>query len=118
EFVEPDGAIHLEEEDAITVYAPIGDRYVIDFGLLLRARETNIVFEKASVAGLAVRMPWEQAKPGHTHLNSNGQRGRACEKQRAAWCNVERPFGEEIFGIAVFDHPGNANHPPAWRVDE
>jgi hypothetical protein len=31
---------------------------------------------------------------------------------------VERPFGDEIFGIAIFDHPGNTTHPPAWRVDE
>src|SRR5262245_6312071 len=52
------------------------------------------------------------------HLNSEGLRGRECEQQRAAWCNVERPFGNETFGIAVFDHPTNSNHPSGWRVDE
>jgi hypothetical protein len=31
---------------------------------------------------------------------------------------VERPFGDNTFGIAVFDHPDNANHPAGWRVDE
>jgi hypothetical protein len=31
---------------------------------------------------------------------------------------VEQPFGPEVFGIAIFDHPTNANHPPSWRVDE
>ena len=40
------------------------------------------------------------------------------EQQRAAWCNVERRFGDETFGIAVFDHPANPNHPPGWRADE
>jgi hypothetical protein len=31
---------------------------------------------------------------------------------------VERPFGDETFGIALFDHPKNVNHPAGWRVDE
>ena len=31
---------------------------------------------------------------------------------------MERPFGDAVFGVAVFDHPGNANHPSGWRVDE
>jgi hypothetical protein len=51
-------------------------------------------------------------------LNSNAQRGRECEKQRAKWCNVERPFGVQIYGIAVLDHPHNADYPAVWRVDE
>src|SRR4029077_18344822 len=63
-------------------------------------------------------MPWETANPRQTHLNSTGLRGRDAEQKRAAWCNVERPFGEEIFGIALFDHPANSQHPPGWRVDE
>jgi hypothetical protein len=63
-------------------------------------------------------MPWDKAHPRQTHLNSEGVRGRACEQQRAAWCNIERPFGGETFGIAIFDHPGNPNHPPGWRADE
>jgi hypothetical protein len=45
-------------------------------------------------------------------------RGRNCEQQRAAWCTVERSFGGQIFGIAVFDHPSEPNHPSGWRVDE
>jgi hypothetical protein len=77
-----------------------------------------VTFGKFFVGGLAVRMPWDKANPRQTHLNSNGLRGRECEQQRAAWCNVERPFGSDTFGIAVFDHPGNPNHPSGWRADE
>jgi len=62
-------------------------------------------------------MPWDKSNP-QTHLNSNGLVGRAAEQQRAAWCTVERPFSNDAFGIAIFDHPQNPNHPPAWRVDE
>jgi putative heme-binding domain-containing protein len=117
-FVAPDGSKPLTEENEITVHAPDGDRYVIDFKLRLKANDREVVFDKYPVGGLAVRMPWDEKNPRHAHLNSNGHRGRQCEKQRAKWCNVERPFGDQTYGIAVFDHPQNSDHPAAWRVDE
>jgi hypothetical protein len=119
EYIAPDGAAALEEEDAITFHAPEStNAYVIDFDLLLRAKDRDVNFGKFFVGGLSVRMPWDKSNPRHTHLNSEGLRNRACEQQRAAWCNVERPFDGETFGIAVFDHPSNPNHPPGWRADE
>ncbi len=119
ELVAPNGSVVLEEEDSITIHAPEStDAYLIDFDLLLRAKERDVTFGKFFVGGLAVRMPWDKAHPRQTHLNSNGLRDRACEQQRAAWCNVERPFGNETFGIAVFDHLTNPNHPCGWRADE
>jgi len=119
ELVAPNGSVVLEEEDAITIHAPESeDTYIIDFDLLLRAKDHDVNFGKFFVGGLAVRMPWDKANPRQTHLNSNGLRGQQCEQQRAEWCNVERPFGNETFGMAVFDHPANPNHPSGWRVDE
>jgi putative heme-binding domain-containing protein len=119
ELVAPDGDVVLEEEDAITIHAPeSSDVYVIDFDFLLRAKGRDVHFGKFFVGGVSVRMPWDKANPRQTHLNSNGLRNRECEQQRAAWCNVERPFGNETFGIAVFDHPANPNHPSGWRADE
>jgi len=119
ELVAPDGSVVLEEENTITIHAPeSSDAYLIDFDLLLRTKEKEVNFGKFFVGGLSVRMPWDKANPRQTHLNSNGLRGRDCEQQRAAWCNVERPFGSETFGIAIFDHPTNPNHPSGWRADE
>lgn len=119
ELIAPNGEVVLEEENTIVVHAPKSpDSYLIDFTLVLRAREKEVQFGKFFVGGLSVRMPWDKAKPSQTHLNANGLRGRAAEQQRAAWYTVERPFRNEVFGMAIFDHPGNANHPPAWRVDE
>jgi putative heme-binding domain-containing protein len=119
ELVAPNGNVVLEEEDTITIHSPeSADAYVIDFDLLLRAKERDVNFGKFFVGGLSVRMSWDKANPRQTHLNSNGLRGKECEQQRAAWCNVERPFGNETFGIAVFDHPANPNHPSSWRADE
>jgi len=119
ELVSPSGEVVLEEEDALTMHAPeSAEACVIDFDLLLRAKEKEVNFGKFFVGGLSVRMPWDKANPRQTHLNSNGVRGRACEGQQAAWCSVERPFGDDIFGIAVFDHPANATYPSGWRADE
>lgn len=119
ELVAPDGSVVLEEENTITIHAPESSgAWVMDFDIRLRAREQAVNFGKFFVGGLAVRMPWDQVNPRQSHLNSNGLRGRDCEQQRAAWCNVERPFGNETFGIAVFNHPANAGHPPGWRADE
>ena len=78
----------------------------------------DVSFGKYFVGGLSVRLPWDQANPHQTHLNSAGLRGRDCEQQRAAWCTVERPLAGGIFGIAVFDRPANPNHPAGWRADE
>jgi len=124
ELAAPNGEVVLEEEDAITIWAPEdADTYIIDFDLLLRARarDKDVTFGKYFVGGLAVRMPWDKVNPRQTHLNSEGKRNRACEQSRARWCNVERPFGpfaKETFGIAIFDHPDNPNHPCGWRADE
>ena len=119
ELVAPNQSVVLEEEDAITIHAPESSEvYLVDFDLLLRAKEHDVTFGKFFVGGLAVRMPWDQANPRQTHLNSTGLRGRECEQQRAAWCNVERPFGSDTYGIAVFDRPTNPNHPCGWRADE
>src|SRR5262249_45380083 len=102
ELVAPNGDVVLEEEDEITIHAPESPNlYLIDFNLALRARERDVTFGQFFVGGLSVRMPWDKANPRQTHLNSNGLRDRACEQQRAAWCNVERPFGSETFGIAI-----------------
>lgn len=118
-LIDPSGKLVLEEEDSITFHAPLSaDSYLIDFVLLLRAKDQDVHFGKYFVGGLSVRMPWDKANPRQTHLNSEGLRNRACEQQRAQWCNVERPIGNDIFGIAIFDHPTNPNHPPGWRADE
>ncbi|MEX0749411.1 MAG: PmoA family protein [Dehalococcoidia bacterium] len=60
---------------------------------------------------------------GGTMTSSNGAKGSPdCHAQRAEWVDVSGPFtravgrDEEIFGIAMLDHPSNRNHPNAWFV--
>src|SRR5688572_25221359 len=99
ELVDTGGYVVLEEEQAIMVYPPeTADGYTIDFDLLLRAKDRPVTFGKYFVGGLAVRMPWDKDRARQAHLNAAGQRGRAGEQQRAAWCTVERPFGDGVLG--------------------
>ncbi len=118
-LVDPGGKIVLDEEDSITIHAPeSAGACLVDFGILLRAREQDVHFGKYFVGGLSVRMPWDKTNPRQTHLNSEGIHGRDCEQKRASWCTVERPFGDEIYGVAIFDHPSNPGYPSIWRADE
>lgn len=118
ELVAPDGHSVLEEEQAISVAAPQTPQlYTIDFRLVLRAKKQNVVFGKADLCGLAIQMAGDQAGPEPTHLNAKGLHGQACDRSPAAWCTVERRFGDEFFGIALLDHPDNPNHPPSWHLD-
>jgi putative heme-binding domain-containing protein len=115
EWVAPDGTVLLEEEQTLTVHAPEGPNgYLIDFDWLLRAKAHEVAIGRHDYGGLSVRMAFDSKR---RHLNANGERDGNTAAKRAAWCNVARAFGEDVFGIAVFDHPGNAKHPAAWRVD-
>jgi hypothetical protein len=115
EWVAPNGDVLLDEEQAITVNAPTSaDGYSVDFEWSLRTRWQGVAFGKHDYGGLSVRMPHHR---DHTHLNAVGQRHKETANNKAAWCTVERPFGDETWGIAVFDHPSNLHHPARWRVD-
>lgn len=118
EWVAPSGQVVVEEEQTTTVHTPESlDTYTIDIDLTLRAKNRDVKFGKFFVGGLSVRLEWEPDNPRQKHLTSTGLRGLKGEQKRAAWCTVDRPYGEATYGVAVFDHPSNPNHPPGWRID-
>ena len=39
-----------------------------------------------------------------------------CWGKRAHWCDYSGPVAGHTVGIAIFDHPGNVNHPTYWHV--
>jgi putative heme-binding domain-containing protein len=119
EWIAPDGHCMLQEEQAFSVAAPhTPESYIIDLTWVLRATHQDLRLRRSDRGGLAVRMACPASGPRVRYFNANKLQGRGCDQQQAAWCAMERPFGQEVFGIAVLDHPGNANHPPGWWVDE
>lgn len=115
QWKDPAGVTVLDEEQAVVVYAPESSQfYRIDLDWTLRAHDKSVDIGKYDFGGLSVRMPFD---PRHIHLNSNGERDAATGNKSATWCDVSRPFGEKIYGIAVLDHPKNLGYPSMWRVD-
>jgi putative heme-binding domain-containing protein len=119
EWFAPDGRCVLQEEQAFSLNAPrTPEIYTIDVTWVLRATNQDIRLERSDRGGLAVHMACPPSGPRVSYFNANGQRGQACDQRQASWCAMERLFDQDTFGIAVLDHPRNANHPPEWSVDE
>lgn len=116
EWVGPDGKAVLEEEQLVKVYAPTSPTfYNIDFDWTLRALDQAVKIGRHEYGGFAVRMEYN-GKP--SHLNSNGEQGKATAEKRASWANVSRQFGDKTYGVVVYDHPSNQGFPAMWRVDD
>ena len=78
----------------------------------------DLTFGCYDYGGLFLRMPFRQARGGEA-INSAGQHNADAEAQRARWCAVAMPMDDagKWAGIALFDHPSNAQYPTPWRVD-
>lgn len=112
----PEGAAMVDEEQQWTLMRA-GDAYVLDMTWTLTAR-TDLRFGQYEYGGLFLRMPY-RSEAGGTVLTSAGHAYPEAEGQRARWVAVWMPVeGErEGAGVAIMDHPANAEHPVPWRVD-
>lgn len=80
--------------------------------------KNEIIMEKFYVGGLFLRMPWHEGVDGEV-INSEGKRNSEAEGQRARWNDIGLPIDgrKDKAHIVIFEHPGNAGFPNAWRVD-
>ncbi|HEX6970922.1 MAG TPA: DUF6807 family protein, partial [Limnochordia bacterium] len=69
---------------------------------------------------LGIRVhPDLSGKMGGRITNAAGGRGESeCWGKRAAWCDYSGEIDGRTVGIAVFDAPGNPDHPSHWHVRE
>jgi hypothetical protein len=49
-------------------------------------------------------------------LTSTGVRDADVWGKRADWCDYFAPHNGKIYGVAIFDHPGNLRHPTWWMA--
>ncbi|MCZ7646567.1 MAG: PmoA family protein [Planctomycetota bacterium] len=101
-----------------------GETYALDMNWTLRAIP-DVAFGKHPYGGLFLRMPYRKERGGEA-LDSEGRLNAAAEQQRSKWVAVSLPIegrdarGQERgdwCGVALLDHPANAEHPAPWRVD-
>jgi hypothetical protein len=109
----------LTEERRVRLYDAGEDIRLLDYEVTLVASHGDVTFgetKEAGILGLRVA-PSMNGSAGGVITNSEGGRGESeCWGKKAAWCDYSGSIGDEIFGIAVFDHPSNPNYPTRWHV--
>jgi hypothetical protein len=110
-------ALLLEEQCWVARNTPREGTCSLELTWTLTAK-VDLTFGPYDYGGLFLRMPFRKAQGGEA-INSAGQRDVHAEAQRARWCAVSMPLGDDGVwaGVALFDHPSNMQFPTPWRVD-
>ncbi|MFK7692046.1 PmoA family protein [Paenibacillus sp. HJGM_3] len=116
EWREPGGKPMLAERQQWS-FIDGGDWFELDLVWTLDAM-TDLRFGQYSYGGLFLRMPYRHELGGR-YMNSEGDYGGDAEGRRARWGAASMPIAgrDGHAGLAVMDHPDNAEHPVPWRVD-
>lgn len=118
DWVAPDGAVVLRDVRKLVFFALDGHR-VIDFAIRLTAVAPSVTFgdTKEGTFGLRVAESMTvDAKKGGKIVNSEGHVDKDAWGKKAAWVDYSGPVGDEIVGIAVFNHPSSFRFPTYWHV--
>jgi hypothetical protein len=125
QWVAPDGAVLLDDVRRFRMYRLKGRVRLWDIEAEFTPHAAAVTFGQTNENALPLMRvadiidEWD----GGTMSISTGATGSPdCHGQRAEWADCSGPFtrakgqDEEIFGIAMLDHPSNRNHPNAWFV--
>jgi hypothetical protein len=90
---------------------------IIDCEFTIRADHGPVRIGDTKEGTFAIRVvKGLDSPPGHM-VNSSGDVGeKAVWGKRADWVDFYGQVGGEEVGIAVFDHPGNLQHPTCWHA--
>lgn len=119
DWTDVDKKPNLAELRTIRVFNLDGETKLMDIEVHFQARYGKVHFGDTKEAGIpATRMRDEirADKVGKGHLlNSEGVKDKATWGKRAKWVDMFGPLDGQEVGYAVFDHPGNHNHPQYWH---
>jgi hypothetical protein len=129
------------KENTKLVFRATGDTRIIDRITTLTAADKPVTFgdSKEGMYGMRLRRQLEMPVKGPaeftdasgkvtkvaqldntgvtgSYLTSEGKDGEAAWGTRANWCALSGTVDNEPVTIAIFDHPGNANHPAYWHA--
>jgi Family of unknown function (DUF6807) len=116
ELLDESGNTILTETQNWSMQRP-GDKYILDLEWHGEAK-SDIIFGQIYVGGLFIRIPWHPGDHAEA-VNSNGQRDKDTEQQRAIWTDIgiQVEGRNDLDHIVVFDYPDNPGFPIPWRVD-
>jgi hypothetical protein len=120
DWVSQTGETLLSEERRVRIYGLAGGEQIIDLALTFSPQVESVTFGKTNFGVLAVRFaaPLEVIRGNGRIQNSHGHINEAAlHLQRAQWCDYAGPLlGDQINGLAIFDHPQNVHFPAPWHV--
>jgi hypothetical protein len=122
----PDGTLICTDERTLRCGAD-GDSRFIDLAITIHALPGSpLTFGDNKDGTMAIRLaPWmtmrhkvgKVEKPGMGHIvTAHGIRDGAAWGSRADWCDYYAPHKGKVYGVAIFDHPGNLRHPTWWMA--
>lgn len=125
QWVAPDGRVLLDDVRRFRMFRLRGRQRLWDIEADFTPHDEPVTFGQTNENALPLMRvadiidEWD----GGTMSISTGATGSPnCFGQRAEWADCSGPFTrapgreEEIYGIAMLDHPSNRNHPNAWFV--
>ncbi len=124
EWRDKDGRVLATDERTHRFLAPDGDVRIIDFEITIHASHGDLVLGDTKEGSFALRVaesmrvkqPRNHAPGTGVLVNSRGDRQGDAWGKRAEWADYSGPVGDAIFGVAIFDHPGNPRFPTWWHA--
>ncbi len=114
-----EGGEFLDETRSVRVYNVGAGQRLLDYSVTLTAQKEDVTFgdtKEGGILSVRVASSMDGVRGGHIENSTGGKGEKECWGQRAAWCDYSGAVDGETLGIAVFDHPGNPNHPTRWHV--
>ncbi|MCW5966042.1 MAG: PmoA family protein [Bryobacterales bacterium] len=113
---DPQGQTHLVESRDMTVYANPTMR-VLDFDITLTAAQ-DVTMGDTKEGAFAIRLAENfTERQGGQIVNAEGLKGMVkVWGKRSKWVDYSSEVEGEKLGVAIFDHPQNANHPTYWHT--
>ena len=125
-WVGADDVLHLTDETTIRLRAT-ADARILDYEVTLKApADKAAVFGDTKEGSMAIRLPLWMTPPHRsgkvqhegkgTIINDSGATNGATWGKRSQWVDYYAPKDGKVYGVAMFDHPTNPQHPTWWHV--
>jgi hypothetical protein len=125
-WVSPAGKLICTDDRKIGFHADASGRF-IDFEITLHALpDASLLIGDNKDGTMAVRLAEWMTMPhkvkdvdtggsGHV-VTAKGDTDAAAWGKRADWCDYYSPRNGTVYGVAIFDNPGNIRHPTWWMA--
>lgn len=123
DWLDHGGKKQLEDERTLK-FGTDGDRRWIDFDIVFKATQGQVVFGDTKEGSFGLRMASSirvdskktDPKLGGQIVNSDGLTDQAAWGKPAAWVDYHGPVDDETWGIAILNHPSSFRFPTYWHV--